>query len=39
MMVEAMVAIGYPAETKPPRPAAELPYSQVHAGVFGTSFR
>ena len=39
MMVEAMVAIGYPAETKPPRPGAELPYSQVHAGVFGTSFR
>ena len=39
VMVEAMVAIGYPAETKPPRPGAELPYSQVHGGVFGTSFR
>jgi nitroreductase len=39
VMVEAMVAIGYPAETKPPRPVAELPYSQVHGGVFGTSFR
>jgi nitroreductase len=39
IMVEAMVAIGYPAETKPSRPGAELPYSQVHAGVFGTSFR
>lgn len=39
VMVEAMVAIGYPAETKPPRPDAELLYSQVHGGVFGTSFR
>ena len=39
VMVEAMVAVGYPAETKPPRPAAELPYSQVHGGMFGTSFR
>jgi nitroreductase len=39
MMVEAMVAIGYPAETKPPHPGAELPYSQVHGGVFGTSVR
>jgi hypothetical protein len=39
MMVETMVAIGYPAETKPPRPEAELPFSQVHGGTFGTSFR
>ena len=39
VLVEAMVAIGYPAETKPPRPAAELPTSQVHGGTFGTSFR
>jgi nitroreductase len=39
VMVEAMVAIGYPAETKPPRPDAELLYAQVHGGVFGTSFR
>jgi nitroreductase len=39
VMVETMVAIGYPAETKPPRPEAELPFSQVHGGTFGTSFR
>jgi nitroreductase len=39
LMVEAMVAIGYPAETKPPRAEADLAYSQVHGGVFGTSFR
>jgi nitroreductase len=39
VMVETMVAIGYPAETKHPRPEAELPFSQVHGGTFGTSFR
>jgi len=39
VMVETMVAIGYPAETKPPRPEAELPFFQVHGGTFGTSFR
>ena len=39
VLVEAMVAIGYPAETKPSRPATELPTSQVHGGTFGTSFR
>jgi len=39
MMVQAVVAVGYPAETKPPRPGAELPISQVHGGMFGTSFR
>ena len=39
VMVESVVAIGYPAETKPPRPGTELLYSQVHGGVFGTSLR
>ena len=38
VMVEAMVAVGYPAETKPPHPREELLWQQAHAGTFGTPY-
>jgi nitroreductase len=36
--VLAAVAIGAPAESKPPRPAAELLRERVHAGIFGRPY-
>lgn len=39
VMVEAMVAVGYPAESKSPHPREALGWSQVHAEVFGRSYR
>jgi nitroreductase len=38
LMVEAMVAVGYPAETKPPHPREKLLWQQAHAGMFGTPY-
>jgi nitroreductase len=38
LMVESMVAVGYPAETKTPHPWAKLPWQQVHSGTFGTPY-
>jgi nitroreductase len=38
MMVEAIVALGYPAEAKPPHPKEKLRWRQVHAQVFGTPY-
>ena len=34
-MVQAVVAIGYPAETKAPHPKADLHFHKVHRGRFG----
>jgi nitroreductase len=39
VMVEAMVAIGYPAESKPPHARETLGWSQVHAETFGRPYR
>lgn len=38
LMVEAMVAVGYPAETKPPHPREQLLWQQAHSGTFGTPY-
>jgi nitroreductase len=38
LMVESMVAVGYPAETKPPHKREELLWQQVHSGTFGTPY-
>jgi nitroreductase len=38
LMVEAMVAVGYPAETKPPHPREQLLWQQAHAGAFGKPY-
>jgi nitroreductase len=38
LMVEAMVAIGYPAESKHPHPREKLLWQQVHSATFGTPF-
>ena len=38
VMVETMVAVGYPAETKAPHPKEKLLWLQAHAGVFGTPY-
>jgi nitroreductase len=38
MMVEAMVAVGYPGELKAPHPKEGLLWRQVHAQVFGTPY-
>ncbi|MGE5255771.1 MAG: nitroreductase family protein [Hyphomicrobiales bacterium] len=38
LMVESMVAVGYPAETKPPHKQEELLWQQVHNGTFGTPY-
>ena len=37
--VEAMVALGYPDEVKPPHPKESLPYAQVHGGFYGNIYR
>ena len=34
-MVQAVMAIGYPAEEKPPHPKADLHFHKVHRGRFG----
>ena len=39
VMVEAMLAIGYPAESKPPHPADALNWPQVHRETFGRPYR
>jgi nitroreductase len=39
VMVEAMVAVGYPDEAKAPHPRETLLFSQVHAQGFGTAYR
>lgn len=36
LKVEAMVAIGYPAEQKAPHGKEELPYGKVHHNLYGT---
>lgn len=35
-MVQAVMAIGYPAETKPPHKKENLKFEKVHKGRFGT---
>jgi nitroreductase len=39
VMVEAMLAIGYPAEAKKPHPREKLRYTQAHQGIFGKQYR
>ena len=39
VMVEAMVAVGYPAESKPPHSRETLNWPQVHTEVFGRPYR
>jgi nitroreductase len=39
LKVEAIVAIGYPDESKAPHARESLPDSQVHAGFYGTPYR
>jgi nitroreductase len=38
VMVEALVAVGYPAETKTPHPKEKLLWLQAHVGLFGTPY-
>jgi nitroreductase len=38
MMVAAIVAVGYPAEFKPPHPKENLPWRQVHHQLFGAPY-
>jgi nitroreductase len=38
MMVEAMVAVGYPAESKSPHSKEKLLWRQVHTQMFGTPY-
>ena len=37
--VEAMIAIGYAAGTKQPRPVSSLQFEKVHRGIYGRPFR
>ena len=37
LKIESMVAVGYPAETKPPHPKKDLQYEKVHYDGYGTS--
>lgn len=37
--VEAMVAIGYPAETKPPHKKEELQFQKVHQDWYGNTYK
>jgi nitroreductase len=39
VLVEAMVAVGYPAESKSSHPREKLGWSQVHTEVFGRPYR
>ena len=36
--VEAVIAIGYPAETKPPHKREELPFDRVYLDLYGNRF-
>ena len=38
VMVESVLALGYPAESLTPHPQEKLLYSQAHLGVFGTRY-
>ena len=38
MRVESIIAIGYPAETKPAHPKASLPYNKVSLNSYGTPY-
>lgn len=35
LRVDAVIALGYPAEAKPPRPAAGLDYGKIHRNRYG----
>jgi hypothetical protein len=37
--VESIVAIGYPAESKPPHPQKDLQYQKVHRNAYGESWQ
>jgi nitroreductase len=39
MKVEAMIAIGYPDEQKPPRAKEDLQYGKVHQNLYGKPFK
>jgi nitroreductase len=39
LKVQAIVALGYPDESKSPHARESLPDSQVHAGFYGTPYR
>jgi nitroreductase len=39
LKVEAMIAVGYPGETKPPRRKEDLPYHKVHRDSYGRAYR
>lgn len=39
VMVEAMLAVGYPAESKPPHSREKLGWPQVHMEMFGRPYR
>jgi nitroreductase len=36
--VESIIAVGYPAESKPPINDADLTFAKVHDEIFGTSY-
>ncbi len=36
--VESMIAVGYPAEKKPPHPKEDLQYEKIHYNGYGKSF-
>ena len=38
LKVEAVIAIGYPAETKPPHKREELPFDRVYLELYGNRF-
>jgi nitroreductase len=38
LTVESIVAVGYPAESKPPHGRNELQYEKVHCDAFGQSY-
>jgi len=39
LQVEAIVAVGYPAEQKPPHSAEELQFEKVHRGEYGKPYK
>jgi nitroreductase len=39
MEVAAIMAIGYPAEDKPPHPSTSLAYDKVHRETYGTPWQ
>jgi nitroreductase len=38
LKVESMIAIGYPAESKPPHPKEELQSEKVHLNQYGKPY-